>query len=39
MPYFKELREADKRLEEQSLNPTAMRTIRMGDSHSQQSKR
>lgn len=37
-PYFRDLREADKSLAEQSLNPTAMRTIRIGDSHSQQSK-
>lgn len=37
--YFKDLREADKSLAENSINPTAMRTIRIGDSHSQQSKR
>lgn len=37
-PYFRDLREADKIAAEQSLNPTAMRTIRIGDSHSQHSK-
>jgi len=39
-PYFRELREADKFLQENSIGPTAMRlTKRAGDSFSQQSKR
>lgn len=33
-PYFRELREADRSLHENSIHPTAMRTLRVGDSHS-----
>lgn len=39
-PYFREMREADKFLQENSVGPQAMRlTKRVGESFSQQSKR